>query len=138
MNYELAKKLKDAGFPFSDKLHHFCSQGCEQPSRNCGYCTMSTIYPTLSELIEECGSEIVLHSPGSYDVNENYFCPSKENWVAFKQCHKFCNKEKNCPITETTPSKFHKDGVFIFHGSINAKGKTPEEAVANLWLKLHE
>ena len=42
MNYELAKKLKDAGFPWQD--------------RNV---LTSSSYPTLSELIEACGSEFI-------------------------------------------------------------------------------
>lgn len=47
MTYELAKRLKEAGFPqhpLGDYDQHDC--GCE----NVNYCT-----PTLTELIEACG-----------------------------------------------------------------------------------
>jgi hypothetical protein len=41
MNYELAKKLKDAGFPIQEWIQH--KDGSRQP-----------YLPTLSELIEAC------------------------------------------------------------------------------------
>lgn len=47
MNYELAKRLKDAGFP-----HNWCSEddcSCLTNAVN------SSCFPTLSELIEACG-----------------------------------------------------------------------------------
>ena len=46
MNYELAKKLKDAGFPQNDK--HYCPQ--EE-------CFDDACRPSLSELIEACGKD---------------------------------------------------------------------------------
>lgn len=50
MNYELAKKLKDAGFPQHDgdidpHYHDTHQEGC----------TIGACSPTLSELIEACG-----------------------------------------------------------------------------------
>ena len=45
MKYELAKKLKDAGFKVES--HDCWEKGCQS---NDGVC-----YPTLSELIEACG-----------------------------------------------------------------------------------
>ena len=52
MNYELAKQLKDAGFPQKkDGKHipHKCMIECD--------CTPTSI-PTLSELIEACGDKL--------------------------------------------------------------------------------
>ena len=50
MNYKLAKKLKDNGFPQENKKEH--CPGC--------YCDIQDPYiPTLSELIEACGDEFV-------------------------------------------------------------------------------
>lgn len=46
MNYELAKKLKDAGFPIP--IH---GQVMESEKE--------TYYPTLEELIEECGNHFI-------------------------------------------------------------------------------
>lgn len=46
MNYELAKKLKDAGFPQNN--HYYCLEDG----------TISDVcIPTLSELIEACGKD---------------------------------------------------------------------------------
>jgi hypothetical protein len=45
MNYELAKQLKDAGFPFKD----ITCDICKELGMSCG-----ALYPTLSELIEAC------------------------------------------------------------------------------------
>ena len=47
MNYELCKKLKEAGFPF--KKHHLGILHLDV--------TTPANYPTLSELIEACGEE---------------------------------------------------------------------------------
>lgn len=44
MTYELAKKLSNAGFPFTRPL---CANPCE-----------GTCFPTLSELIGACGGKI--------------------------------------------------------------------------------
>lgn len=56
MNYKLAKKLKDAGFPQESQVSpSICDEGS---LRN--YNIEPCFYPTLSELIEACGDEIVL------------------------------------------------------------------------------
>lgn len=54
MNYELAKKLKDAGFPMKETF-----SGIDQlPSGNRAYYDQEhKISPTLSELIEACGDK---------------------------------------------------------------------------------
>jgi hypothetical protein len=52
MNYELAKKLKDEGFPQKTN--------CECCSQVIGEDDEFVILPTLSELIEACHGEIML------------------------------------------------------------------------------
>lgn len=50
MNYELAKELKDAGFP---QIYHYDDQG-----RRIDFRALEVVaLPTLSELIEACGEE---------------------------------------------------------------------------------
>lgn len=57
MNYELAKKLKEAGFPKETFIVHY--PNAKYPNR-CG----QSGTPTLSELIEACGGELqVLKRP---------------------------------------------------------------------------
>jgi len=51
MNYELAKELKEAGFPQSNNPCTACfNAGPGNRCSNCGF-------PTLSELIEACGED---------------------------------------------------------------------------------
>lgn len=53
MNYELAKKLKDAGFPQGGEGHYRFLYGQAGYNRDAG---PNPVYaPTLSELIEACG-----------------------------------------------------------------------------------
>lgn len=68
--------------------------------------------PSLSELIEACGESIVSLERGSKDVN------SPNGWFAFDQ-----------DGWEGNTTSFDYDDVF---------GKTPEEAVARLWLALNK
>lgn len=114
MNYELAKKLKDTGFP--QKQHEnsrsLCywnfnravpDQGWYLDNENLAYPKEDTIYvPTLSQLIEECGDKfhcLLARGNGEGD-----------NWEA------------------------RSEGQF--GDRVNAS--TPEEAVANLWLELNK
>jgi hypothetical protein len=92
MTYELAKRLREAGFPGSDQWHLDKGELHYHPEE---------IGPTLSELIEACGN-------GFFGLNRL----EKDQW----SCH--------------------------FMEDENASGepvyKTPEEAVANLWLELNK
>lgn len=124
MNYELALKLKDAGFPqdvwnfelcnfsYEDEtkeLHLLHSDNDEGGNVGNSYSLREednvsvTKSPTLSELIEACG--------------EHFYQLIKEvdgiNWSA----HFY-------DIEDSTRQ-------------INGVGQTPEEAVANLWLALN-
>jgi len=88
MTYELAKQLKDAGFPGGEDW------AMKDNGSNLYYIA------TLSELIEACGDDFILlmHSTN---------LPENDAWVVWK-----------------------KTGGMTF-------GKTPEEAVAKLWLELN-
>ena len=64
ISYELAKELKDAGFPQKESGTPHTRHVCEKhqykyPTFSCGECDI--VYaPTLSELIEACGGESVI------------------------------------------------------------------------------
>ena len=101
MNYELAKQLKDAGFPQKNTGVFSFSYVFETKEGNLETGDKAYV-PTLSELIEACGER--------FDSLENAF---QNGWRA--------------------------DGWDITEEIILTKiGSTPEEAVAKLWLKLHE
>ena|SRR3990167_1854722 len=104
MKYELAKKLKDAGFRQDTKFgiwegatDYLLLEECPKTWGNTIAC------PTLSELIEACGTKVFhLRIVGRNGVMlENIY------WEA----------------------KGEKELI--------GEGKSPEEAVANLWLKLN-
>lgn len=88
MNEELAEILAKAGFP----MNHYLS----------GPRTGKFMFPSLSELIEECGE-------GMGGISRN--------------------KRLNIWIAYSITASNLEDAV---------DGPTPEEAVAKLWLKLHE
>lgn len=55
MTYELAKQLKEAGYPQKDMRCSYCK---EHEYENCTQCEDAVdAFPTLSELIEVCGDE---------------------------------------------------------------------------------
>jgi len=99
MNYELAKKLKDAGFPQIE--HYDETDDLLQFHINNEFISI----PTLSELIDACGDgfRFLIHEKDPRSLKE---------WR--------CNNDK---------SEWKEDGFW---------GKTPEEAVANLWLALNK
>jgi len=95
MNYELAQKLKEAGFPKDNFIIHYPNK--KYPKREGQSGT-----PTLSELIEACSHSFFALFEGV------------GNWVAY--------------VGYMENGSYEKMG----------KGKTPEEAVANLWLELNK
>ncbi len=107
MDYELAKKLKDAGFPqvpnYNSKgnLVGFGLYGKELKNENWG---VITSVPALSELIEVCGDRF-----GSLSLFHG-----GEGWIA---------------------ESFEDGGIVSVKTDFY---KTPEEAVANLWLELNK
>lgn len=109
MNYELAKELKDAGFPNS---RAWLDNGA-------GYWVDKGEFvyevPTLSELIEACGDNILgLHRTHGPDNNPN-------GWFADTHTHA-------CDCGKTECQGFNWE---------HEEGATPEEAVARLWLALN-
>ncbi len=113
MNYELAKKLKDAGFPQIGAGMYICDESVLplnfKPGEVINLIGSKPIcyLPTLSELIEACGDDLRLQS---------YYCENNLMWQA-DTCCRFQDWDSN----------IHK----------SAFGSTPEEAVANLWLELN-
>jgi len=114
MNYELAKELKEAGFPqkHGRYLEYWDEGGGVW---NCGDEPVSTyrleelIYnPTLEELIEACGDDFDELKAPHHRQQEGY--PEFDEWWA-----------------EATI----KTGICT-------KGKTRKEAVARLWLALNK
>lgn len=89
MTYELAKQLKDAGFPLEKRNGGFV-----------GIPGNDIAISTLSELIEACGNKLdeINHFP--YETNNKFRAVNIDN-------------------------------------KIEQYGKTPEEAVAKLWLALN-
>lgn len=103
MNYELADRLRMAGFPQRVNVVPISAEGYR------GYCEPiqpEPYQPSLTELIEACGDEFML-------TNE-------------------------CGIWEAWSGLVSRS---VRMGEAGAKheveGKTPEEAVAKLWLALH-
>ena len=91
MNYELAKKLKDAGYPQEDMSHtDYLGENFENDPAD------SIKVPNLSKLIKACGEGF------------DYLRHKSEYWLA------------------------------ISGGGLEGQGKTPEEAVAELWLALNK
>lgn len=109
MNYETAKKLKDAGFPQGDDLYCKCAflsdkeQGKQDVTYDCH--TEKVANPTLSELIEACGEY-------------------------FGALVRVKNVWKAVAIGRTM------DDLTL--PSQECEGTTPEEAVANLYLALNK
>jgi hypothetical protein len=118
INYQLAKELKDAGFPQTGGLTYPEYPGVlEKDSKSLTLLMewredKGVYTPTLSELIESCQ----VHC-------DHFMLECKSGCVDFE--------------TGATDIKFYQalyraDGVFqVFNGD------TPSEAVAKLWLALH-
>lgn len=130
MIYELAKKLKDAGFPqgnpektLGEQFHVHVG---EQTKPRAGIYIDGVLEPTLSELIEACGNK--------FDnlCVENLWRTEQEPkvYAANHFIDLFALEElrKKPGIKNEEVDKIVIKGV----------GSTPEEAVAMLWLKLNK
>jgi len=110
MNYELARKLKEAGFAYDKDLDIRGEQASPSGKGSWLYGSKGVpsdemVYvPTLSELIEACGDRF--HS--LHQMNDG----SKIWWNAH--------------------------GIENQFGKTSRSGDTPDVAVANLWLALNE
>jgi len=108
MNYELAKELKDAGFPmkrFGEVRVKHTEEGVETDSQYG--------YPTLSELIEACGSHD--HFNLSYTKKDGHW--------------------QSVVGHALEPSPNHNNN---YQADEVGDGTTEEEAVARLWLALNK
>jgi len=106
MNYELALKLKEAGFPQEGKNGYWINSAGVTSSIK----KEAPYVPTLSELIEACGSQFLMLRRGLGD-KPNHIIDKKEGaWM--------------CECAAWDRPRF--------------LGDTPEEAVANLWLSLNK
>lgn len=123
MNYELAKKLKDAGYPPTGSLRFFARLPEEEAKEiNKGVVVIEAdsrdhrigiSAPTLSELIEACGEQFAELS--KYKIQENIIY-----WRS--------SGGKSTDLTKNDRWDFEYE----------QEANTPEEAVAKLWLALNK
>lgn len=115
MNYELCKELKDVGFP-QDMMDGSELLASSEGVSNKDYKSNPCYIPTLSELIEACVGD----KPNAFDLEYN------DPWT--------CYEEEN-PDGRWTVRYYEHTPV----GHIHIVGcKTPEIAVAKLWLALNK
>lgn len=108
MNYELAKKLKDAGFPQGLTEHQYgWVEAHGKFELDEGDMTSGVSAPTLSELIAACGER---------------FCSLKREWGDIWLAYAFKDEQNKRPIDI----------------SLQTQGSTAELAVAQLWLELNK
>lgn len=110
MKYELAKELKDAGFPQRDRHFYFSTHTIPPTCWDINVIDAGqrveneVAAPTLSELIAACGDKFALHK-------------NRTHWKAWQINSN--PRERNAADFEET-------------------GETPEEAVARLWIALQK
>lgn len=113
MNYELALKLKKAGYPQPGLMYTWYYDNRGIHNTGCEYLKVDyhperIVCPTLEELIEACGKVVLSNLEGEWEAGTDMSgWDDGSAWVSMKS-----------PEQEV------------------CKGKTPEEAVANLWLEL--
>ena len=126
MNYELAKKLKDAGWPQSIEGMK-CVWGIDPDGKIAGVngekgAMMSDGFlrlPNLSELIEACGN-------GIFNLLRQSQFHQQETGFKWKATFADVSKMEGLSVSEA--ERIMVDGL----------GSTPEEAVVNLWLLLNK
>lgn len=121
MDYELAKQLKDAGFP---QGRQGVDDGYLHDGDLIGDDDLPYV-PTLSELIEACGERILGFSMTCHldDSKETKWCADSRTEPCY--CDRCEEKLKENPDYFNVNWKYEE-------------GKTPEEAVAKLWLELNK
>jgi len=127
MNYELAKRLKDTGFPQEFKLGSWCceSHGDDAYEKKCQcYGDLLVYAPTLSELIEACGEKFKQLNYHKMKRKSGYgLCHTPDEGIV----------DMNVVGQWTARARLGKE-----HENHKKRwGHTPEEAVANLWLALN-
>lgn len=111
MNYELAKQLKDAGFPIKEA--NVENQKVIAKSSFVQFDGKVWYTPTLSELIEACGNVILFFSDGDTTRAKGWYCAYGELGVD----ERYIAEDSDRPTSH---------------------GLTPEEVVAELWLELNK
>lgn len=118
LDYELCKKLKDCGFPqdhvvLMKSCPHYAVSNKKYPkgdyTRSCG-CFL--VRPTLSELIEACPKNYKKEDYFDGDFTLKWWGDDMGWHVGYEQ----------------------SDG---WYEGAEGEGKTPEEAVADLFIKIH-
>lgn len=122
MNYELAKKLKDAGFPQNGGLLYYAKDTMGLRLNTVGFQKGdmippegSVLIPSLSNLIEACGDD--------FESLERYVPEQKMPWRTLMSDEAF--------------EKYSVDYPCVKECCGYEIGDTPEESVANLWLKIN-
>jgi len=108
MTYEIAKKLKDAGFPIKT-IPAYDNAGKNAKLVDAEF---EFLAPTLSKLIEACGDRFISLNRRFDDYNKTAY------WEAIGMGGKYPQIVRGINIT--------------------IKGTTPKEAVANLWWELNK
>lgn len=143
MTYELAKQLKDAGFPQGESFENVLTQGIAMAylreskpddvlldKYEKALNSLRAMYeddkewvyqPSLSELIEACGDIILFKLPKENEWESEL----NGSWVAV-QSSVYADSIYLCA-----------SDMFIDTSFSGETGSTPEEAVANLWLALN-
>ena len=128
IDYKLAKALKEAGFPQISNLFYGRNELWDERKQNYVVAMQSLreldtcwdkdellpdscVIPTLPELIEACGDKLM--SLSQISVNKVL-------------------------VWRAEASEYDLKDVGIQAGRVGFEAKTPEEAVAKLWLKLNE
>lgn len=113
MNYKLAKKLKDAGFPqtITGTQYYAAPINVITDNDDISNRIREWVYsPTLPELISACGDA---QEGSGFLFFSHYLTDSKRRWYA-----------EGRKVTEGRINK------------ISSTGSSPEEAVAELWLSM--
>jgi hypothetical protein len=118
MDYELAKRLEAAGYPYNWHFHEL------DEGNTC------TNYPTLSELIESCGDK--------FDKLEREYCLSFEDEINDDINNNIPVNWKAFPTQEAwEETDDYKEYPCVMDCCGYQSGDNPSEAVANLWLALN-
>lgn len=125
MNYELAKQLKDAGFPQRSGFHASNAENCNCKTKGLATSCHLAYIPTLSELIEACREnfESLCRVPDGQLVNGETGKSIGVMWRAYPSDTAYYEELKGDCQKECC-------GDYL--------ASTPEEAVAKLWLALNE
>jgi len=122
MKYELAKQLKEAGFPQEEK-DHTGQAWVDEREDSFGHPTGDEnefLVPPLAQLIEACREDRFL--------SLELICPEKGKWGASTKTHE-CDCARCKKLLKDNPEQLAVNWEY-------AEGTSPEEVVAKLWLQI--